>query len=101
MSHGKFSLSLSPAPYHMLANCGANGLTPEANLSCCSLVSLRGVALACSQASSRFAAAACWFAIDAALFASAIDCFASTWHLVSASFLTLPAFHENVQPSNV
>src|SRR5438093_3498103 len=101
MSHEKFSLSLSPAPYHTLASCGAKELTPEANVFCCSLVSLRGTIFACSQASSRFAAAACWLAIDAALFASAIDSFASAWYLVSASSLSLPAFHENVQPSNV
>src|SRR5262249_11680488 len=101
MSHEKFSLSLSPAPYHTPANCGANGLTPEANLSCCSWVSLRGAIVECSEASSRFAAAACWLATDAALFASAMDCFASTWYLDSSASLSFPAFEENAQPTNV
>src|SRR5437899_10604223 len=79
MSHEKFSLSLSPAPYHTPADCGAKELTADAKRSCCALVSLRGSILACRRASSRFAAAACWFAIDVALFASAIACFASSW----------------------
>src|SRR4029453_9076791 len=101
MSHEKFSLSLSPAPYHMLADCGAKELTADDNPSCCVLVSLRGSLLACRGASSRFAAASSWLAIDVALFASAIPCFASSWYFINASSLSLPALHENVQPSNV
>ena len=101
MSHEKFSLSLSPAPYHTLADCGAKEPTSEASVSCCALVSLRGSILACKRVSSRFAAAACSLAIDVALFASAIACLASSWYFINASSLRLPAFHENIQPSDI
>src|SRR5438093_13152035 len=101
MSHEKFSLSLSPAPYHTLTDCGAKEPTSEASVSCCALVSLRGSILACKRASSRFAAAACSLAIDVALFASAIACLASSWYFINASSLRLPAFHENIQPSDI
>src|SRR5947207_7941266 len=101
MSHEKFSLSLSPAPYHTLTDCGAKELTSETSVSCCALVSLRGSILACRLASSRLAAAACWLAIDMALFASAIACFACSWYFINASSLRLSAFHKNIQPSDV